>query len=162
AAAGRARRPARHFSPRGKGVAVPRLSIVLPNYNYARYLDERIQSLLAQTYRDFELLILDDASRDNSRAVIERYVHDRRVRVRYYAENSGSTYPRWNDGAAMATGEYLLIAGADDSCHPTMAEKLLAKLEAHPSVGLAYCHSLVIDEAGQRISSTAQWARAVD
>src|SRR6516225_2042937 len=81
------------------GVAVPRLSIVLPNYNYAGYLDERIQSLLAQTHGDFELLILDDASRDNSREVIERYTHDRRVRAHYYAENSGSTYPRWNDGA---------------------------------------------------------------
>jgi glycosyltransferase involved in cell wall biosynthesis len=143
-------------------VAVPRLSIVLPNYNYARYLDERIQSLLAQTWCDFELLILDDASQDNSREVIERYTHDPRVRAHYYAQNSGSAYPRWNDGAAMATGEYLLFAGADDSCHPTMVEKLLAKLEAHPSVGLAWCHSLVIDEAGQQIGSTAQWARAMD
>jgi glycosyltransferase involved in cell wall biosynthesis len=143
-------------------VAVPRLSIVLPNYNYAGYLDERIQSLLAQTHGDFELLILDDASRDNSREVIERYTHDRRVRAHYYAENSGSTYPRWNDGAALATGEYLLFAGADDSCHPTMVEKLLAKLEADPSVGLAWCHSLVIDEAGQQIGSTAQSARVVD
>ncbi len=141
---------------------MPRLSIVLPNYNYARYLDERIQSLLAQTYRDFELIVLDDASRDNSRQVIERYTGDPRVRAHYYAQNSGTTYARWNDGAAMATGEYLLIAGADDSCHPTMAEKLLAKLDAHPSAGLAYCHTVLIDEAGRGIGSTAEWAAAVD
>ena len=52
---------------------IPKISIVLPNYNYARYLDERIQSLLNQTYTDFELIILDDASQDNSIEVIEKF-----------------------------------------------------------------------------------------
>ena len=137
---------------------MPPLSIVLPNYNYARYLDERIRSLLGQTYRDFELLIVDDASEDNSHEVIEKYRYDKRIHVRYYSENSGTTYQRWNDGAKMATGEYLLIAGADDSCHPTMVDKLVTKLETHRSVGLAYCHTLQIDEEGKVIGSTFHFA----
>jgi glycosyltransferase involved in cell wall biosynthesis len=98
---------------------MPKISIVLPNYNYARYLDERIQSLLNQTYQDFELIIVDDASTDNSLETIDKYIADPRVKTIFYPNNSGSVYQRWNDGAEIATGEYLIFAGADDSCHPT-------------------------------------------
>jgi glycosyltransferase involved in cell wall biosynthesis len=132
---------------------MPKVSIVLPNYNYARYLDERIQSLLNQTYSDFELIILDDASTDNSIEVIEKYTGDTRVKTKFYSENSGLTYKRWNDGADLAQGEYLLIAGADDSCHPTLLEKLVKKLDAHPSVGLAFSQSLEVDSNGTLIGS---------
>ena len=119
---------------------MPKVSIVLPNYNYAKYLDERIQSLLNQTYKDFELIILDDASQDNSIEVIEKYRNDPRVKTKYFSENSGLPYQRWNDGADMAQGEYLLIAGADDSCHPTLLEKLVEKLDNYPHVGLSLIH----------------------
>jgi len=136
---------------------MPKVSIVLPNYNYARYLDERIQSLLNQTYTDFELIILDDASQDNSIEVIEKYTADPRVKTRYFSENSGLPYKRWNDGADMAQGEYLLIAGADDSCHPTLLEKLVEKLDNHPNVGLSFCQSWIIDSEGKRLSSMKKW-----
>ena len=138
---------------------MPKVSIVLPNYNYARYLDERIQSLLDQTYTDFELIILDDASTDNSLEVIEKYTADPRVRTKFYSENSGLPYKRWNDGADLAQGEYLLIAGADDSCHPTLLEKLVEKLDAHPSVGLAFSQSWGIDGEGNR---THSWKNHTD
>ena len=131
---------------------MPKVSIVLPNYNYARYLDERIQSLLNQTYKDFELIILDDASTDNSLEVIEKYTTDPRVKTQFYTQNSGSPYKRWNDGADLAQGEYLLIAGADDSCHPTLLEKLVEKLDSHPSVGLAFSQSWEIDSQGNKLS----------
>ncbi len=130
---------------------MPKVSIVLPNYNYARYLDERIQSLLNQTYKDFELIILDDASTDNSIEVIEKYTADPRVKTKYFSENSGLPYQRWNDGADMAEGEYLLIAGADDSCHPTLLEKLVDKLDNHPSLGLVYSQSWEINSEGKHL-----------
>lgn len=136
---------------------MPKVSIILPNYNYARYLDERIQSLLNQTYKDFELIILDDASTDNSIEVIEKYTADPRVKTKYFSENSGLPYQRWNDGADMAEGGYLLIAGADDSCHPTLLEKLVDKLDNHPNVGLSFCQSWKIDSAGKRLSSMKKW-----
>ena len=132
---------------------MPKVSIVLPNYNYDRYLDERIQSLLNQTYSDFELIILDDASKDNSIEVIEKYTKDSRVKTKFYSENSGSTYKRWNDGADLARGEYLLVAGADDSCHPTLLERLVEKLDTHASVGLAFSQSLEIDSNGTPVGS---------
>jgi glycosyltransferase involved in cell wall biosynthesis len=141
---------------------MPKISIVLPNYNYAGYLDERIQSLLAQTYKDFELIILDDASTDNSIEVIEKYTADSRVKTQFFTENSGLPYKRWNDGADMAQGEYLLFAGADDSCHPTLLEKLVDKLDNHPNVGLAFCQSWQINSEGKRLGSMKSWTNKLD
>jgi glycosyltransferase involved in cell wall biosynthesis len=133
--------------------APPKISIILPNYNYAGYLDRRIQSLLQQTRTDFELIILDDASTDSSREVIVRYAQDSRVSLHFFEENSGRTYARWSDGARMARGEYLLFAGADDDCEPGLLERLGDILDGHPNVGIAYCQSWVIDEKGERIGS---------
>jgi glycosyltransferase involved in cell wall biosynthesis len=127
---------------------LPKVSIVLPNYNYEKYLDERIQSLLNQTYKDFELIILDDCSTDNSIAVIQKYLTDPRVKTCFFEKNSGSPYKRWNDGADLAHGEYLLFAGADDSCEPTLIEKLVEKLDRHSSVGLALSQSWETDSNG--------------
>jgi glycosyltransferase involved in cell wall biosynthesis len=136
---------------------MPKISIVLPNYNYARYLDERIQSLLNQTYQDFELIIVDDASTDNSLETIDKYTADPRVKTIFYPNNSGSVYQRWNDGAEIATGEYLMFAGADDSCHPTLLEKLTEQLDKHPSVGLAYAQSWCTDSTGKITHSAKYW-----
>lgn len=139
-----------------------KVSVIVPNYNYAPYLDERLRSLLDQTLGDFELLVLDDASTDGSRAVIEKYAGDPRVRTTWFDSRSGSAYQRWNDGAAMARGEYLYFAGADDSCEPELLEVLTGVLEANPSVGLAYCRSRIIDAGGvpQGVSpSQPRWDR---
>jgi glycosyltransferase involved in cell wall biosynthesis len=136
---------------------MPKISIVLPNYNYARYLDERIQSLLNQTYQDFELIIVDDASTDNSLETIDKYTADPRVKTIFYPCNSGSVYQRWNDGSELATGEYLIFAGADDSCHPTLLEKLNEQLDNYPSVGLAYAQSWCTDSQGKITHSAKYW-----
>jgi len=128
-----------------------KVSIVLPVYNYAHYLDGRMQTLLAQTYRDFELIAVDDGSIDDSRRVIEKYAADPRLRTLWCDQNGGLPYLRWNDGAAMAQGEYLLFAGADDLCEPTLVERLVAVLDAHPDVGLAHVRSWTIDHAGNRL-----------
>jgi hypothetical protein len=75
------------------------------------------------------------------------------VKTKFFTQNSGLPYKRWNDGAALAEGTYILFAGADDSCAPTMLEKLVEKLEANPSVGLAYTQSWEIDGSGKIIRS---------
>lgn len=129
----------------------PKVSVVIPNYNYARYLDERLQSILNQTFNDFEVIITDDASTDNSREVISKYDADPRVRALYFEKNSGSVYQRWNDGAALARGEYIIFAGADDSCDRTLLERLVALLDAHPNVGLAYSQVWITDADGRRL-----------
>jgi glycosyltransferase involved in cell wall biosynthesis len=132
---------------------MPKVSIVLPSYNYARYLDERIQSLLAQTYTDFELIIVDDASTDNSVDIIKKYTSDHRIKTHFFEQNSGLPYKRWNDGADFAEGKYILFAGADDSCHPRMLEELVACMDANSNVGIAYTQSLEIDSESKVIRS---------
>src|SRR5258708_17607669 len=70
----------------------PTVSVIVPNYNHARYLRKRIESLLRQTYQDFEVILLDDCSTDVSREVLASYQDNPRVRVEYNAENSGSVF----------------------------------------------------------------------
>jgi len=141
------------------------LSVVLPNYNYARYLDQRITSLLNQTFTDFELIILDDASTDNSREVIQKYAGDPRVRLQFYEKNSGQVYQRWNDGAKLARGQYLLFAGADDFCDERLFERVMGAIKQSPDIGFAFCNSYFVDERGDTIGmhhdpkSEREWSK---
>lgn len=122
-------------------------TIIIPNYNHARYLPQRIESVLQQTYRECEILILDDYSTDNSREVIEHYAMlDNRIRVVYNDQNSGSTFRQWNKGIGLAQGEYIWLAESDDYAEPELLAALVAQLDAHPRVALAYCDSISVDE----------------
>lgn len=139
-----------------------KVSIILPSYNYARYMDERIESLLNQTYEDFELIIVDDASTDNSVEVIKKYEGDPRIKTKFFSQNSGLPYKRWNDAADIACGDYILFAGADDSCAPTMIEKLVEKLDANPNVGIAYCQSMEMDSESKLVRSMKKYTDTLD
>lgn len=135
----------------------PLVSVVLPNYNYARYLPERIESILAQSFDDFELIILDDASTDRSVEVIDRYRSDPRVRVVVNNENSGSVFRQWNSGVELARGRYVWIAEADDLADPSLLATLVPILESSESVVLAYSESWLIDETGERHGRALDW-----
>lgn len=123
------------------------ISVIVPNYRHAAFLPRRIESILGQTRADFELLILDDFSPDDSRAVIARYTDDPRVRTSFNDRNSGNTFLQWRKGLAETTGDYVWIAESDDAADPTLLEKLAAQLDAHPNVGLAVAASSTIDAA---------------
>src|SRR5262245_42246739 len=132
---------------------MPKVTVVIPNYNYARYLPRRIESVLGQTFGDFEVLLLDDASIDESREVIARYAGDPRVRTIFNDRNSGSTFKQWNRGFREARGEYIWIAESDDYADLSLLAKLVDRLDGHPSVGLAYCQSWVVDTDDMIVSS---------
>ncbi|BBC24288.1 glycosyltransferase family 2 protein [Pseudanabaena sp. ABRG5-3] len=140
---------------------MPKVSIVIVNYNYGKYLDERIRTILNQSYKDFELIIVDNGSTDNSVEIINHYISDSRVIPNFYPENV-SPYKRWNYAADIAQGDYLLISSADDSCHPRMLEKLTEKLDNHPEVGLAYTQSIEIDNEGTTLRSFKQYTDELD
>lgn len=126
-----------------------KISVIIPNYNHARYLPERIESVLWQTEQDIEVLLLDDCSTDNSREVIAFYAQrDPRIRVVFNEQNSGNTFSQWNKGIALATGKYIWIAESDDYANPRLLEKLCAMLETNPQVSLAYADSWHVDENG--------------
>lgn len=135
----------------------PKVSVVIPNYNHCRYLPDRIASILGQTFGDFELIILDDASTDESHSVLARYYSTPRVRIVVNTRNGGSAFPQWNRGIGMAKGEYVWIAESDDFADPRFLETLLPVLEDNPSVGLAYCKSRMINRDGAFVGTDSGW-----
>ena len=132
---------------------MPKVSVIIPNYNHARFLEQRIDSILNQTFQDFEIILLDDRSTDNSQEVITKYAnHPRLSHIIFNEINSNSTFKQWNKGIALATGEYIWIAESDDYARPKFLEKLVPVLDRHHHVGLVYCQSFIIDEAGKVLS----------
>lgn len=143
--------------------------MIIPSYNYAEYLPGRIESVLNQTYRDFEVIVIDDASSDASPQIISRYLNDRRIRAVFREQNSGNLFRNWNLGVEMAGGEYIWIAESDDLADERFLEMMIISLDRYPSAGLAYCQSLMVDKngkiAGSMLDHTAdldaeRWTRS--
>jgi len=124
---------------------VPLVSVVVPNYNHARFLERRLSSILAQGMDDMEVIVLDDASTDQSLERIAPFLSDPRVRLLVNGSNSGNAFSQWNCGLSMASAPYVWIAESDDCCAPDLLETLLGLLERSPTAGLAYCQSLWVD-----------------
>ncbi len=136
---------------------MPRVTVIIPNYNHARFLDQRLRSVLEQTLEDIEIILLDDASTDDSRQVITRYEGHPSIRIVLNEHNSGSACHQWNRGVALATAPYVWIAEADDVAEPDLLATLIARLEAKPAAVLAYAQSWLIDEHGQRTGDLNEW-----
>jgi glycosyltransferase involved in cell wall biosynthesis len=130
----------------------PSVSVLMPSYNCARYLPEAIESVLAQDFRDFELVILDDRSTDSSNEVLESYARrDERIRYRLNERNLGLVE---NSNACLreARGKYVKFLHSDDKLtRPTALAQMLALLEGHPDASLAVCGREIIDENSQRV-----------
>ncbi|NCC50797.1 MAG: glycosyltransferase [Spartobacteria bacterium] len=142
---------------------MPKVSIIIPNFNYARYLRQRIESVLRQDFTDVEIILLDDASTDGSRSIIEAYRQHPAVRHIFLNEhNSGSPFRQWNQGVAAATGDYIWIAEADDYAAPTLLSRLAAVLDANPNVGLAYCQSYMVNDWKKRPPTARQYTDDLD
>lgn len=126
---------------------MPTVSVIIPNYNHAPYLKERIDSVLNQTYQDFEVIILDDKSTDNSREVIEQYRNHPKISHIIYNEiNSGSTFKQWEKGIELATGEWIWIAESDDWCEYNLLESLITGIikNSEKIISFAYCQSYFV------------------
>ena len=128
---------------------MPKVSVIIPNYNHERYLRQRIQSVLNQTFTDFEVIILDDYSTDDSKKIIEQFRAEPRVtNIVYNATNSGSTFRQWEKGLRLAKGEWIWIAESDDYCEPTFLATLLKTAGEYERTGIAFCRSHWVDAAG--------------
>jgi glycosyltransferase involved in cell wall biosynthesis len=124
------------------------ISLVVTVYNRSAFLAATIESILAQTYGDFELLIWDDGSTDNSVAIAQEYARqDGRIRVLATDENQGFA-PALKAAIATTTAPYLGWVDSDDLLAPTALEETIAVLNASPSVGMVYTQYNVIDEVG--------------
>ena len=123
------------------------VSVLIPNYNHAKYLKQRIESILNQTYRDYEIIILDDCSTDSSREIIDSYTSRFPFITGYYNSiNSGSPFIQWDSGVNKAKGEFIWIAESDDFAEPSFLERTTAIMNGNFTIGLVYCDSKVLDE----------------
>ena len=117
---------------------VKSLSVVMPNYNHARFISMALTAILEQSRRPLEVIVVDDGSCDNSIEVIESFVRrDPIVRLLRHERNQG-LMAAVASGVAAARGDYLFIPSADDFILPGFFEKALHVLEAHPQAGLAF------------------------
>ena len=128
----------------------PSVSVVVPNFNYARYLPQRIESVLNQTFTDFEVILLDDASTDNSVEVMRQYAEtDNRIsRIEVNATNSGSPFLQWELGVKLARGRYIWIAEADDFADPAFLASCMKAFEADNTITMAITMSHLVDSEG--------------
>lgn len=124
------------------------VSVVVASYNHAEFLDQRMDSLVAQTYPQIEILVIDDCSPDNSVAILQPYAANPRVKL-VVREKNGGWVTVSNQGVESTVGEYVLFANCDDDCDIRMVECLVRAMEENPAAGVTFCRSLMIDEEGQ-------------
>ena len=126
------------------------ISVIIPNYNHAPYLDQRIQSVLSQTHPHFELILLDDNSSDNSREIIEGYRNNSKVsHIICNEQNSGSPFLQWRKGIELAKYDWIWIAESDDFASPFFLETAVEVIGNASSPTLFYTDSFTVDETGE-------------
>ncbi len=133
----------------GSAPLAPRVSVIMAVYNGARYLQEAIESILSQTFVDFEFIIIDDGSTDPSLEIIKGY-SDQRIVILENAVNRGLPYCL-NLGIQNARGKYIARHDADDISHPDRLARQVQFLENNPQVGVVACKTQWIDRHGQHI-----------
>lgn len=121
------------------------LSVIVPIFRVEKYLDKCVQSILAQTYKDLEIILVDDGSDDGCPAMCDAYAKtDSRIRV-VHKENGGLSDAR-NAGLEIATGEYIAFADSDDYVHPQMYEAMVSVMEKEKDVDMVVCPFQKVDE----------------
>jgi glycosyltransferase involved in cell wall biosynthesis len=128
----------------------PLVSVVMPTYNAERFLSQAVNSILAQTYTNFELILVDDGSTDQTPVLLHDYrIREPRVVLHTFEKNSGIA-AALNQGLSLAQGKYYARMDADDISLPGRLEQQVAYLETHPAVGVLGCGATVIDAAGRQ------------
>ena len=138
------------------------VSVIIPNYNYADFIIERIDSVISQTYPISELIILDDASTDNSVEIINKKIVEIKkenpkltIKLLLNQKNSGGcVFSQWQKGLKEATGDYFWIAEADDSCNKKFLANAIEKMEKDEEIKLFFSDSKRINQNGKIISPT--------
>ncbi len=127
-----------------------KVSVIMPVYGVEKYVETAIQSVLKQSFSDFEFLIIDDCSPDRSVDICRKF-DDSRIRIIEHTENRGLAGAR-NTGIRQAKGEYLAFLDSDDAWHPEKLHKHVSHLEMNPAIGLSFSRSEFMDENGKRLS----------
>jgi glycosyltransferase involved in cell wall biosynthesis len=138
------------------------VSVIVPNYNHSKYLKQRIESVLGQTFRNFELIILDDCSTDESKKIIESFRQNEFVsNIVYNEKNSGSTFKQWQKGILLAKGDFIWIAESDDVADLTFLETATSLLQG-TGASLFFCQSHMVTQDGENAGDYFWWTRDVN
>ncbi len=138
----------------------PLVTVIVPNYNHEKYLEQRLESIFSQTYSNFEVILMDDCSTDNSLLVLNKYKEHIKVTACVFNKvNTGNTFEQWVKGIKIAKGELIWIAETDDYCDIHFLEKLVKPFQKDSQVVLAYCQSNRVNEKGV---VTGSWITQTD
>lgn len=129
-----------------------KISVVIPNYNYEKFLLQRLYSILSQTVKIYEIVILDDCSKDNSRELIDKIEENIKDNIKikkvYNKTNSGTAFKQWRKGFDEATGDYIWICEADDYCNDKFLENVIKPIEKDKDIVISYSDTSFIDKDG--------------
>lgn len=133
---------------------MPLVSVVMAAKNYARFLPEAVESVVAQTFADWELIIIDDGSTDRTPAAVRPFLAD--SRVRYFRSDRLGQPRAKNLGIGLSRGEFVAFLDADDAWDHTKLDKQLAVFREQPEVGVVFCRRSLMDESGQSLAASRQ------
>ncbi|WP_143438568.1 glycosyltransferase family A protein, partial [Hydrocoleum sp. CS-953] len=131
----------------------PRVSVIIPVYNCDRYISQAIESILAQTYQSYEIIVIDDGSTDNTRLALQPYIE----KIRYvYQENQGVSAAR-NHGIDLARGELIAFLDADDFFLPDKLTAQVGVFDAQPNLGIVHSGWRRVNQQGETIKDETPW-----
>src|SRR5258706_1634907 len=126
-------------------MVLPKVSVIIPNYNHERFIKQRIESVINQTYANVEVIILDDASSDGSKNIIDGFASNSLIKeIIINEKNSNSPFKQWQKGIMRATGEWIWIAESDDYADKIFLQTLIHALIGKSNIGLGYCDSKIV------------------
>lgn len=130
--------------------AAPLVSVIMPAYNMEAFVQEAIESVIEQSIVDWELIVIDDCSQDNTQAIVAEFAEkDARIRLVVNEENMGVAKTR-NRGMAMSRGKFVALLDSDDYWKPQMLEKMVARAE-ETDADIIYCSYELVDEQGKKV-----------
>jgi glycosyltransferase involved in cell wall biosynthesis len=140
---------------------MPKVSVLVPNYNHAQFLRQRINSIFNQTFQDFEVILLDDCSTDNSAELLKEYEkHPKVSHLVFNNKNSGSTLKQLQRAIELSSGEYIWIAESDDWAQNDFLEKALSKVNIN--IGIIYSQSYIVNENNERLYLNTKYTDYLD
>jgi glycosyltransferase involved in cell wall biosynthesis len=131
---------------------IPKISIVFTSYNHKEYLKQALDGLMNQSFKDFELIIIDDCSTDDSQETLMLYTGDPRVKLHLLDKNTGSYVNSSNLGASYATADYIIFAQCDDVAESNLLEALYNVISQNQNIGVVFSRSRLIDQANNFIT----------
>jgi alpha-1,3-rhamnosyltransferase len=138
------------------------VSVLVPSYNHSRFVEATLRSIFAQTLRPKKLIVIDDGSKDESGAEIERVLKDCPFECEFIARENKGLSATLNEGFALLDGGYFAYLGSDDIWLPTFLEEQTKLLDSRPDAALAFCHAFVVDDEDNIIDRTDNWTAFAD